>query len=176
MDNDSFIKPNSSSGNIGVRSAIEFRHKTDFFPTEELGDNADIIKELVYVPEETRVGWFDIVEAKRKYANVDYLVIRDVELLGKIGKKLGYVKICTNYKYKDKYFHEYSEELKDIKDEIEPEYIVIQGGWKIPIFIRDFERLPNNAKAFIRLVEVFVGKKVKLIGIGPNVKDVVYKE
>ena len=176
MDNDSFYKPNSSSKDIGVRSAIEFRHETDFFPTEEFGDIVDVFKELIYVPDETRVGWFDIVEAKRKFASVDSLVIRDVELLGKIGKKIGYVKLCTNYKYKDKYFFEYSDELKCIENEIKPEYIVIQGGWDIPFFEKDYERLPNGAKAFIRLIEVFLGKKVKLIGIGPNVKDVVYKE
>ena len=104
IDKDAFGQPSFFSGDIAIRSSIEYRHKKDdFFPTEELGENSDIIKEILSISEYRRVGWFDVVLSKRMYSKANFLAIAEFDLLGKIGKKLGYVKICTMYKHGDKY-------------------------------------------------------------------------
>ena len=178
MDNETLSNSrlNASKNDIGIRSSIEICKSADFLPTEVFGSVATCMRNKFDILPEVHVGWFDCLLTSERFSESEYLVIRDLDLLGKIGLELGYVNLCTIYKCGDTYIHKYSEDVLKSCEIIEPNYITIQGGWKIPRNIRDFSRLPSSAKGFIRLIEVFVGKPVKLIGVGPLLEDVVYKD
>ena len=53
---------------------------------------------------------------------------------------------------------------------------VLKGGWDISSDLRDYEKLPNLAKEFIKIIEDVSGVPVKYIGVGPKNEDLIVRE
>ena len=82
------------------------------------------------------------------------------------------IKICTGYKLK-------GEKLKHIPLSIEnmnhinPVYETLQGWNSSTQGILNFDKLPKNAKIYIRTIEELIDTRVSLLSTSPDRKDTI---
>ena len=110
-----------------------------------------------------RCGWFDAVSVQRiiQSNSVSALCLTKIDVLDGFES----IKICTEYEEDDdqKAFAECME-LGDIN----PKYIECEG-WSEPTEgIDDYEKIPENAKKFVKKIEEICGIPVDIISTGPD--------
>ena len=164
-----------------LHAHIENGKVTDY--SRKQAYHGDIIREFGYEYGATtkrprRTGWFDavLVRSSKRALGADYLCINHLDTLGKIGKELGYVKMCVAYNYQGEFIDYYPDDMELTGKTPKPEYKVFYGGWDIPSNPRDYNKLPQKAKDFIREIEIQTGIPVKFIGVGPDNEDLIIRE
>lgn len=181
---------------IGVDKAYNSRVGNGPFPTElpaSIDKNGnvienvtplegDIIRDLGHEYGTTtkrprRCGWMDcpILRSAKYECGIDYLCLNHLDTLGEIGLKLGYIKICTSYKYKNQIINHYPDDINLSNEIPEPIYETLNGGWKIDSSCKDYSQLPVLAKQFIEIVEKYSGIPVKYLGTGPANDDLIVR-
>lgn len=142
----------------------------------------DIIREMAHEYGATtkrprRCGWFDgpLVKSSKAATGADYLCINHLDTLGKLGNKLGYIRICTSYKYQGEVIDYYPDDIEFSGELPEAIYHEIKGGWDVPKGLTNYEDLPEQAKEFVRIVETVTEIPVKYIGIGPKNEDLIVR-
>ena len=147
---------------------------------EEDAFEGDIIREFAHEYGTTtkrprRCGWFDcvLVRTSKRANGPDVLCINHLDTLGRIGNKLGYIKMCTAYEYQGKIIKEYPGDLYTTKAIPKPIYKEFKGGWDIDPSIREYDKLPKKAKEFIEAIEKETQIPVGFIGIGPDNEDLI---
>jgi adenylosuccinate synthase len=120
-----------------------------------------------------RCGWFDaeLVRFTTQLNGVTELALSKLDVLD----KLPVVKICVGYRREssgDWLWHYWEGDAAWLEG-CEPVYIELEGWQQSTREIRSFERLPSNAKAYVRKVEELVGVPVKLISVGPDRSETI---
>lgn len=184
------IPPQAVKTIIGIDKAYNSRVGNGPFPTEVPSSNnpdqlseGDIIRELGHEYGTTtkrprRCGWMDIpILRSAKYTcGLDALCINHLDTLGKIGEKLGYIKVCVAYRYQGKTIDYFPDDISLTGEIPTPIYHQIEGGWNIDRkTVKSFEDLPVSAQKFIFLIEGVSGLYVKYIGIGPDNDDLIIR-
>ncbi len=125
-----------------------------------------------------RVGWCDavILRSAKDAEGADYICINHLDTLGKIGNILGNIKICVGYKYQGKEIDYYPDDMNLTHEVPTPIYKTLKGGWDISSDLRDYNKLPDLAKEFIKIVEDVAEIPVKYIGVGPKNEDLIVRE
>ena len=167
---------------LGVAKAYCSRVGEGPFNTEEFGTTARVIRELGHeysaYGKARRCGWLDLVRLRNAIIidGITELCLMHMDTLGKIGQKLGEVKVCTSYLLNDKnscwpmtvdYFPMDTENC-------EPIYKSFVGGWNTS-GCTSYASLPKAAKEFVEYVEEYTGVPVKYIGIGPDVRNTIVR-
>ena len=149
------------------------------FPTEQDNWIGKIIRNLGHEYGTTtkrprRCGWFDcvIINQAKITMGLDELCINHLD---KIGRELGYIKICYAYRYKGRIIDYIPDDIEISHQSPEPIYFKIDGGWEIPANCKKYEDLPENAKLFIKIIEAKTGLYVKYIGCGADIKDTIIR-
>lgn len=190
------LPPQALKEVIGVDKAYNSRVGNGPFPTEQGTSDpqisnvastskefiGDIIRELGHEYGTTtgrprRCGWMDavILRSAKHTCGIDYLCINHLDTLGKIGLKVGEVKICVGYIYQDKSIDYFPDDISLTGEIPTPCYYTIEGGWEIPKSCKTYKELPKKAKEFIKIVEEVSGIPVKYIGIGPSNDDLIIR-
>lgn len=164
---------------IGVIKAYTSRVGEGPFITE-LNDAAGLlIRELGHEYGTTtkrprRCGWLDLVSLKNAVManSVTDLCINHLDTIGKVGLKIGYIKVCTAYSYAAP-FDPYVSSILD-GSTVHPLYNEFKG-WTIPENCHTFDQLPEEAKTYIRYIENFLDVPVRYIGIGPRDEDMIVR-
>ncbi len=119
-----------------------------------------------------RVGWLDLVLLKYsdKLNNYDELALTKLDVLS--GIKI--LKIAVAYKHNGKEEKEYRAWDLEFLENCKPVYKKIKGFRKFRA--NNYNEIPKNAKKYIGLIEEYIGKKIKIISIGPERNDIIYKE
>ena len=80
-----------------------------------------------------RCGWFDavLVKSSKRALGMDYLCINHLDTLGKLGNKLGYIKVCIKYRYQGQVIDYYPDDIELTGEVPEPIYSEFKGGWDI---------------------------------------------
>ena len=188
------LPPQALKTVIGIDKAYNSRVGNGLFPTElpsSIDKNGcliagsqqlegDIIRELGHEYGTTtkrprRVGWMDavILNSAKTQCGIDYLCLNHMDTLGEIGKKLGYIKICTNYQYQGRTIDYFPDNINLTGNIPKPIYHTFDGGWTIDNSCTSYKTLPSKAKDFIRIVESVSGIPVKFIGTGPANDDII---
>lgn len=149
------------------------------FPTELTDKVGDLIREYGHEYGTTtgrprRCGWLDLVALNPLRGYTD-MCLNHVDTIGKIGMKLGYIKVCVGYNYQNEKILYFPSDTEVTKKVPTPIYKTFEGGWEIPENCVTFDDLPDNAKYFISFIEDFTGIKVSYIGIGPNNEDTIIR-
>jgi adenylosuccinate synthase len=155
---------------LGVGKAYVTRVGAGPFPTEV---KEDIGKHLQGKGKEfgattgrpRQVGWFDALMGK--YAvminGLDALILTKLDILSGLKK----IKICVGYKHKDKIIKNFTTNL-DVLENCEPIYEELPG-WNEDISnIKEFQKLPENAKKYIKRIEELLGIPVCIVSLGPD--------
>lgn len=183
------IGPLNISRVIGIIKAYSSRVGEGPFPTELSNASGDLIRELGHEYGTTttrprRCGWLDLVPLKTAVVanSISELCINHIDTIGKVGLKLGRIKVCTSYKVNGnslpfvmyKAFGPVNFTKSSILEpgKTRPTYNEFKG-WTIPENCHTYDDLPEEAKTYIRFVENYLGVPVTYIGIGPRNEDMI---
>lgn len=161
----------------GVCKAYASRVGEGPFITEQNNEIGDTIRELGHEYGATtkrprRCGWVDLVALKYavRVNGVTGLAINHLDTIGKLGK----AKLCVGYKLNDVIYDEYSDDIIGHEDEVETIYTELDTDFEIA-GLKDYDKLPEDAKKYIETIEKHLGVPVKFIGTGPDNEDMIIR-
>lgn len=116
-------------------------------------------------PDSIRYGWIDLVMIREAILlnGIDSLVLTKLDTLDDFDE----IKICIDYKVGNKTYDYMPSMVQDSKS-IEPMYITMKG-WKKPTsHIKKFSQLPEEARDFIKRIELLASTPITHISVGPE--------
>ncbi|RDU61708.1 adenylosuccinate synthase [Helicobacter sp. MIT 14-3879] len=165
------ISPKDIGEIIGVAKAYCTRVGKGFFPSEDLGESGECIrnngKEFgTTTGRARRCGWFDAVAAKYaiKLNGITKLSIMKLDVLDGFNT----IKVCVGYKKNNEMLKSYPFSL----DNVEPIYEEFKG-FDNSVGIRDFNSLPKGAKDYILALENILKTKITTISTSPDRNDTI---
>lgn len=168
------LSPKNVGKVIGIVKAYCTRVGHGPFPTEEKGQIgekiADIGKEIgTTTGRRRRCGWFDAVSVKyaARLNGCDELALMKVDVLDGFES----IKICYAYEYNGTQIDYVPTNLENVK----PLYEELEGWDKVE-GVRDFDKLPINAKKYIQRVEELTGVRVGLVSTSPERDDTIIRD
>lgn len=166
------VGPSKITQVVGITKAYSTRVGEGPFPTEVNGTMGDALRKAgnefgSVTKRPRRIGWFDV--PLTKYAamvnGLDVLIITKLDILSDLDK----VKVCVSYGGLDI-------TPIDLAKCDTPDYVEL-AGWsdeKDRIgSVKEYDKLPANAKAYIEFIESKVGIPVGLISVGPEREQVI---
>ncbi len=164
------IGPNYLKNIFGVVKAYATRVGAGPFPTEQLNEIGENLRNLGHefgtvTGRPRRTGWLDLMVVK--YAaglnSLDYLAITRLDILDSFKE----LKICVGYKLNGKDVEGFPADLKDL-EACEPVYETLLG-WETDISgIREYDKLPENARKYVERIAEVTGVPLGIVSIGPN--------
>jgi adenylosuccinate synthase len=170
------IAPNKIDQVFGIFKAYTTRVGSGPFPTEltdEIGQKmAKIGNEFGSVTGRARrCGWLDLVALK--YAVLINGVTELYMMKGDVLSGFETLNICTQYKINNQVINDLPYSIND--ENIEPIYQSFKG-WKQDITnVKTFENLPIELKEYITFIEEFVNVPIKIISVGPDRTQTIFK-
>lgn len=169
------IGPTKISKVLGVVKAYTTRVGAGPFPTEIKDSLGDAIREKggeygATTGRPRRCGWLDMVILKHaaRINGLTGIAITKLDILD----GLETIKICTSYKHNGKVYKEFPKEL-NIFQECEPVYEETKGWKESTIGIKDFEKLPDAAKAYVKKIENMLGVEAHIISTGQRRDELI---
>ena len=162
---------------VGVYKSYYTRVGEGPFPTELLDEIGERIRVRGNEYGSTtgrprRCGWFDAVAAKftAMINNIDEIALTLLDVLSGIDK----LKICTKYNIDAQLTDEFPYSANTLY-KTKPEYIELEG-WKEDISdIKDYNKLPENAKRYVATIEEILEQKINIVSVGPNRSQTIFK-
>ncbi|WP_418626781.1 adenylosuccinate synthase [Anaerosinus sp.] len=173
------IGPNKINTVVGVVKAYTTRVGEGPFPTEQLNEYGEKIRECgrefgTVTGRSRRCGWFDacVVRYAGQLSGIDYMAITRLDILDTFDK----IEMCVGYKYKGEILDEMPASLKVLGD-VEPIYETFEG-WMTDISgVRSYDELPEKARKYIERMAEVTGIKIGIVSVGPGREQtIVLKE
>ena len=110
-----------------------------------------------------RCGWFDSVLVRYAVAvnGCDELAIMKLDVLDELKK----IKICTGYKYRGKVHRDFPLDF-EVLCWARPVYDQVDGWGKNTQGIREYRKLPLNARRYIKRLEELLKVRIRYISVG----------
>ncbi|MAR62537.1 MAG: adenylosuccinate synthase [Flavobacteriaceae bacterium] len=171
------VPPNRIGDVFGIFKAYTTRVGSGPFPTElfdEVGERmAKVGNEFgATTGRPRRCGWLDLVSLKHSINvnGVTELIMMKGDVLSGIEK----IKICTGYKYQGNFVNHLPFSLSD--SSLEPVYVELDGWNEDICKITDYKSLPLNFKNYIDYLEDKLNLKIKIISVGPDRKQTIFRK
>lgn len=162
---------------VGVVKAYTSRVGAGPFPTELDNEIGSYIREKGHEYGTTtgrprRCGWFDAVAVRYSamIGGINEVAMMHLDTLSAIQQ----LSICSEYEIdgkRTKWFEPEAAKLSKVKP-------ILQNCdmWQEDISnIETFDKLPDNAKRYVEIVEKAIEKPVSMIGVGPKRSQVIYR-
>lgn len=162
---------------IGVAKAYSTRVGEGPFPTEFDDTFMNFVRQRgkeygATTGRPRRCGWFDA--AMTKFAvllnGVNEVALMKLDVLD----SLDTIKVCVGYKYKNKIFRSYSQEIEDLA-KVAPLYRTFPGWRRETSDLKHYKDLPAQARSYIRALEDLIESKVRIISIGSRREETIVK-
>ena len=171
------VPPNKIKNIRGIFKAYTTRVGSGPFPTELFDSTGEKIREIGHeygatTGRDRRCGWLDLVALKYSIEinGVTELNIMKSDVLSSIGKLL----VCTSYTIDGKVVEFFPYDIKS-KD-ITPNYVEFKG-WDMDITnVTNEDDLPDELIDYIDYIELFVDVPIKLISVGPDRTQTIYRK
>ena len=164
------IAPKYINNILGICKAYTTRVGEGPFPTEIDSDIASYIRERGHeygtvTKRPRRVGWLDCVELNyaRRVSGINYLSLMLLDVLSGLDE----VKICYAYEIDGKVINYMPSTIKEL-NKVTPVYLTLKGWNEDITNVKSFDKLPENAKIYVRKVEELTKASVALISVGPD--------
>lgn len=153
---------------VGITKAYITRVGEGPFPTEEVGEKGDMIREKggeygATTGRPRRCGWFD-VELLKHTARINGLTsiaLTKMDVLSGQEK----IKVAVGYTVEGKNLDYFPSSLQH---KVTPRYQELEG-WKEDISeCKSYDDLPSAAKEYIAFIEKAVGVPVSIVSVGPD--------
>ncbi|MEK6983004.1 MAG: adenylosuccinate synthase [Nanoarchaeota archaeon] len=164
------ISPKRIQSILGVCKAYKTRVGLGPFPTEITGAVGDKIQKTgkefgATTGRQRRVGWFDALVGK--YAvminGIDSIALTKLDVLTTIDK----LRVCVAYKHKGSLLQNFTTNIKILQN-CQPIYEEFDGWWDDITKVRTYDKLPNNAKKYLRRIEELLKVPISIISVGPK--------
>ena len=163
---------------LGITKAYTTRVGEGPFPTEltdSVGEKIGTIgKEFGTVTSrKRRCGWFDgvLVRQTIKISGINGIALTKLDVLDELDE----IKMCIAYELKGKKI-DYLPAAVDDQLKVKPVYKVFKGWKSSTRGIKEFNKLPENAKIYVKELEKFVEAKISSISTSPERKDTILIE
>jgi adenylosuccinate synthase len=162
---------------VGVAKAYTSRVGAGPMPSELFDEDGETLRREgqeygTVTGRPRRCGWFDaeVVHFTAQLNGATELALTKLDVLD----SLPVIKIGTGYRLEDGgILRHYWEGDALWLGDARPEYLEMPG-WQQPTRgLRDFDRLPAAAQAYIRKVEELVGVPISMVATGPEREDVI---
>ena len=171
------IPPNKIGEVFGIFKAYTTRVGSGPFPTELFNKTGERMAKAgnefgATTGRARRCGWLDLVSLKHSISvnGVTELIMMKGDVLSGIKK----IKVCVGYNYKGKTINHLPFSLSD--SSLKPIYEELDG-WEEDIFkITDYNLLPINFKNYIDYLETKLNLKIKIVSVGPDRKQTIFRE
>ena len=170
--------PNTIGYVLGITKAYTTRVGEGPFPTElknETGEHLGKIgKEFGTVTSrKRRCGWFDgvLVRQTIKVSGINGIALTKLDVLDELDE----IKMCVAYELDGKKV-DYLPAAVDDQLKVKPIYKSFKGWKSSTKGIKIFEKLPENAKIYIKELEKFIETKVSSISTSPERNDTILIE
>ncbi|WP_295160217.1 adenylosuccinate synthase [uncultured Brachyspira sp.] len=162
------VGPRNIDNVIGVVKAYSTRVGEGPFPSELHDDIGQTIRDRggeygTVTRRPRRCGWLDACVVKyASYINgLDSIAVTRLDILDGLDK----LKICIAYEYKGKILDGYPADLH-ILSEAKPVYKEFEG-WKTSIKdIREYDKLPENAKKYLKYLREIIDTDISIVSVG----------
>ena len=164
------VPPRKIQSVLGVCKAYKTRVGLGPFPTEITGTMGEKIQKTgkefgATTGRQRRVGWFDALIGK--YAvmvnGIDSVAITKLDVFTSIDK----LKICVAYKYKGRFVEKFTTNMKILQG-CEPVYEEFDGWWDDLTKVTNYDKLPDNAKKYLRRIEELLKVPISIVSVGPK--------
>ena len=164
------IAPKYINNILGICKAYTTRVGEGPFPTEIDSEIASYIRERGHeygtvTKRPRRVGWLDCVELNyaRRVSGIDYLSLMLLDVLSGLDE----IKICYAYEIDGKVINYMPATIKEL-NKVKPVYLTLKGWNEDITNVKSFDKLPENAKIYVRKIEELTKASVALISVGPD--------
>lgn len=164
------IAPKYIDHALGICKAYTTRVGAGPFPTEIDGPLADQIRERGHefgtvTGRPRRVGYLDTVALRHAcmVSGIDFLSVMLFDVLS----GLEIIKICDAYELDGKLIDYVPSTLSDY-ERCKPHYVEMKGWQEDITNVRNYDELPETAKAYLRKIEELTGVEVAVISVGPD--------
>ena len=170
--------PNSINYVLGITKAYTTRVGEGPFPTE-LNDKIGKLlgekgKEFGTVTSrKRRCGWFDgvLVRQSIKISGINGIALTKLDVLDELDE----IKVCVAYELNGKQI-DYLPASADDQLKVKPIYKLFKGWKSSTNGIKEFDKLPENAKVYVQEIEKFIETKISSISTSPERKDTILIE
>ena len=169
---------NSINYVLGITKAYTTRVGEGPFPTELKDKTGEILgtigKEFGTVTNrKRRCGWFDgvLVRQTIKISGVNAIALTKLDVLDELDE----IKICVAYDFEGKKI-DYLPASNIDQLKIKPIYKTYKGWKTSTAGIKTFDQLPENAKTYIKDLEIFIETKISSISTSPERNDTILVE
>jgi adenylosuccinate synthase len=171
------IPPREVDLTIGVFKAYTSRVGYGPMPTELLGDEGDVLRELgaefgTTTGRARRVGWFDGVVASysARLNGVDSVALTKLDVLSDYDT----LKVCTGYFHKGEYHQHPMSNISHLKH-AEPVYEELPG-WKTSIAeAKTWDDLPPNCQRYVERLSELIGAPCDIISVGASREQTIFR-
>ena len=165
------INPKDIGKVTGIVKAYCTRVGNGPFPSEDFGEDGKRLGEQGHEFGTTtgrarRCGWFDAVATRHacRLNGVDELALMKLDVLDGFDE----VKLCVAYEFEGKEIDYMPADLDNVK----PIYKSFKG-WNDSVGVREFDKLPSDAQAFVKTIEEISKTKVGIISTSPERDDTI---
>jgi len=170
--------PNTINYVLGITKAYTTRVGEGPFPTELKDKTGELLgtrgKEFGTVTSrKRRCGWFDgvLVRQTIKISGINGIALTKLDVLDELDE----IKMCIAYELNGKKIDHLPAAVDD-QLKVKPVYKVFKGWKSSTKGIKEFDKLPENAKTYIKDLEKFVEAKISSISTSPERKDTILIE
>ena len=163
---------------LGITKAYTTRVGNGPFPTEESNEIGEMLGKIgkefgTVTGRKRRCGWLDVLMLKQAIiiSGINSLVLTKLDVLDTFKE----IKICTKYKINEDIIDYYPSNGLDQMN-VTPVYETLKGWVSNTKGIKSFSELPNEAKTFIKKVEMLVNCRIQIISTGPERNDTIILE
>ena len=162
---------------VGIAKAYTTRVGSGPFPTELIGELGDKIVDLGHefgtvTGRRRRPGWLDLVMLRHavRLNSLTEIALTKLDILDTFET----VRVCVGYELDGEKLNGYPDN-PELLGAVIPRYADLTG-WNTSVRgVRTFADLPQQARAFVELVERNVGVPVTMIGVGPERNECVVR-
>ena len=170
------VAPNKIGNGFGIFKAYVTRVGSGPFPTELFDQNG---KRMAKIGNEfgattgrpRRCGWLDLVALK--YAveinGVTQLAMMKSDVLSGFDT----LKVAKSYLYKGQEIAHFPYTIE--AENVQPIYTDYAGWQKDITKATNYNDLPENLKIYINMIENFVGVPIKIVSVGPDRKQTIFR-
>jgi len=172
------IGPTKIDRILGIVKAYTTRVGEGPFPTELNNDLGESIRQRgaefgATTGRPRRCGWIDI--AGLRYAvsinGLTGIGLTKMDILDGMEK----IKLCVGYQHEDKFYESFTTDLEVLRNGT-PVYEEMPGWKDSTIGIKEFDRLPANAKAYIKKIEELLKTPVQIVSTGQKRDEIIVRE
>ena len=160
---------------VGITKAYTTRVGEGPFPTELTCALGEQLIELgmefgTTTGRKRRCGWLDVVSLRRAVVtnSLSALCLTKLDVLDGFNS----LNICIGYRGGD-HSSEFFPQHADDYHKITPVYEKVEGWNECTKGIREFDKLPANARAYISRIQTLIGIPIDIISTGPDRDDTV---